>query len=149
MGLWHEFKQYFKKKRRLVAVFIDETGRIFEKETPYENNNFTIKIGSNLVGMGGTEQTYIVDAECMIYEVKSNLPKLFYYTNNPYPLKLKHTRSKEGVDSIGFKTLLDSKVITDLFSDEASDKLLWILIASITSAVFGLLVTMKVFGFLK
>lgn len=112
----------FKKKQRLIAVFFDETGSEFRREVTYENNKF--EVSEKLFGKKGS---FIVDHNFIVYDRKSRTPKSYYYTNNPNPIHIKHERNRD-VDSIGFKRLLDSKVIEELFSNDGVKFLTVILI---------------------
>jgi hypothetical protein len=134
-------KGLFRKKKKLNARFIDEVGHSFDRKVKYVNNTFSISIQ-------GVEQTYIVDMACVIYERKKKLPTSVYYVGNPNPLRFSHLRNKD-VDSISFKQILDSKVVTDLFTSglEAKVQLLIILVA-INLAV-SVITMMAALGFLK
>lgn len=114
MTLWEDLIGIFRKKRKLRAILLDEVGNVLIKNVGYENNTFTIKIS-------GSQQTYIVDMNYVTYDKKTSLPVSFYYVNNPNPIRMRHERNKD-VDSIGFKKILDSKTIQDLFSQESANK---------------------------
>jgi hypothetical protein len=116
---------FFKTKQKLKATFFDETGSVFIKEVKYENNKFDVS--EKLFGKKGT---YIVDANFIVYARKTRTPMAYYYTNNPNPIHIQHVRNKD-VDSIGFKRILDSKVIVDLFSSDGIKFLTVILILCI------------------
>jgi hypothetical protein len=111
MTFLDEFKGFFRKKTKLRAVFFDETGSEFTKNVIVENNRF--EISENLFGKKGV---YIADHNYIVYERKKRIPKSYYYVNNPNPIHIQHQRNRE-MDSIGFKRILDSKVIEELFSN--------------------------------
>ena len=110
----------FRSKRRLRAHFIDEAGLIFTRVLPYDNNTFTTKFA-------GHEHSYIVDHNYIVYSSKDRMPTSLYYVNNPHPVRLQHERNLE-TDSVGFKNILDSKTIQDLFSPEAKNVLMILMI---------------------
>ncbi len=103
-------KQIFIKKRKLTAFFIDEVGKVWPKKVSYVNNTFEYKTG-------GQKGTYIVDHKCILYLGSNNEPCSFYYTNNTQPITMSHERD-DTIDAIGFKTILDSKAISELFSSK-------------------------------
>ena len=73
----------------------------------------------------------------------------FYHTNNPQPIPMNHQRNSEGIDAIGFKSVLDSKTIKDLFSGEGVNQLtilLWVAIGMVILQLIGLA---HQFGLLK
>jgi len=127
----------FKKKNSLKAVFHDETGREYSKNVTYTNNKFDTKIN-------GESHTYIVDKNRVYHDLK-NEPLSHYYTNNPDPILLDHTRHAE-IDSTSFRNIMESKAITDLFAEEGKkilDILLILVIANIIIGLIGLGVLFK------
>lgn len=122
---------FFKSKRRLRAYFIDEAGLLIIREIKYDNNSFTTKFNGNL-------HAYIIDHNFIFYSAKDKTPCSFYYVNNPHPVHIQHERNID-VDSIGFKQILDSKTITDLFSNEGKNLLLMLTIMVGACIVLGLI----------
>lgn len=110
----------FKTKRRLKAHFLDEAGLFFTREVKYDNNMFSTKFG-------GKDHAYIVDHNFIFYDAKDRRPSSLYYVNNPNPVRLQHERNLEA-DSIGFKNIIDSKTVQDLFSPEAANKMMILII---------------------
>lgn len=139
MVLWDTLLGLFgKREQKLSVVFIDETGHEHPKKVSYKNNVFHTKIN-------GEEGSYIVDHNYIVHDGK-NRPKSYYYTNNPNPIRIQHARN-EVLDSISFKRIIDSKVVTDLFAEEGLGKLFILLIliaANCALTVFVLLVVLKV-----
>lgn len=146
MGMWEDFKGLFKRKKKLVALFIDETGRWYRKEKRYQNNTFTESSFSK------EPQEYIVDQSATGIEHKSGLPVSLYHVNNPEPIRnpdlLIHRRKQE-LDAIGFKKILDSKAIQDLFTDDRANILMILLILVGACLIFILIIGMKVFNIIK
>lgn len=132
MGLLNMLQGFFKKKQKLRAIFFDETGSQFKKDVVYENNKF--KISEKLFGKKGV---YIVDNNFVLYDRKTRIPISYYYANNPNPIHIKHERNAD-LDSIGFKKMLDSKVITELFSNDGIKFLTIILILVIILLLINL-----------
>lgn len=132
---------FFKKKRVLKASFYDEAGRVVVRKVKYQNNTFTQKFNGEL-------QTYIVDDAYINYDAKTNQPMSSYYINNPQPIRFLHERNNE-VDSIGFKKIIDSKVIKDLFSDEDSTKMLLLIILICISIAVSAFTLAKVMGWIR
>lgn len=132
MNIIDKAKEFFKKKSKIRAIIQDEVGKIHTKKCPYSNNSFTVVINAE-------KHAYVVDHNFVTYDAKNNMPTSFYYINNPQPIRMQHERNEE-VDSIGFKKLLDSKVITDLFSEEGKNMLTILMILIIVNlALTGLL----------
>jgi hypothetical protein len=132
-------KDMFKKKQKLVAIFFDETGSTYAREVVYSNNRF--EVSDKLFGHKGV---YIVDHNFIIYDRRTRKPYCYYYTNNPNPIHIHHERNKD-VDSIGFKRILDSKVITELFSTDGLKFLTVILIIVIIVGLLSLAIGYGVF----
>lgn len=128
----------FRPKYYIRAQFIDEAGQEFTVKKRYENNTFTLKVGGNV-------QTYYVDKTRMRHNPKDRYPICTYYTNNPYPLELSHKRPHESageVDAISLTSILENKVIQDLFAPEGINKMLIIMILLIVN----LFITFTVLG---
>lgn len=139
MGLFDIIKTFFRKKKKLIVFFIDETGRIIKKERRYKNNTFTEK-------SFGEPMAYIVDHNFVNYERKSSLPVAFYYVNDPRPIRLSHKRNEE-VDAIGLQKILDSKAIRDLFANEADKlQLILIILIGVNMLMTGVLIYLQVSG---
>lgn len=132
MGMIDSVKNYFKSKEKLRVFFIDEVGKLTIKNVTYVNNNFTISDG-----LLGKKRAYLVDHNYIIYDKKTGEATSFYYTNNPNPIHIQHERNKD-VDSIGFKNILDSKVIEELFSQEGVKMMTILLILVIVIIVLFL-----------
>lgn len=132
---------FFMKKSRLKAMFIDEVGLVSEKKVKYTNNTFSVK---NF----GEAQAYVVDHNFVTYDKKTKMPVSFYYVNNPNPIRIQHERNKE-VDGIGFKKILDSKVISDLFSDEAKSIMTMLLVLIGVNLLFSLVIVLILFKVIK
>jgi hypothetical protein len=138
MGIVVWVKNLFKKRNRLKAIFIDETGHIITYKVKYANNVFTKRIH-------GEEGSYIVDHNYIVYG-KNNEATSAYYTNNPNPIRLQHQRN-ENLDSLGFKRIIDSKAVADLFSAEGTNKMMMIIILigiNLLLTIFLLLIQFKV-----
>lgn len=127
MMIIDKVQEFFKKKPKIKALIVDEVGRVHEKKQKYSNNSFEVMIS-------GKKHAYVVDHNFVTYEHKSNMPMSFYYINNPQPIRMQHERN-ENMDSISFKKILDSKVITDLFSAEAASILTLLMILIIANLV--------------
>lgn len=134
-------KNFFKKKQVIKARFIDESGRETTKKIKYTNNTFTLSFF-------GEDQSYMVDHKKVIYDAKDKLPILYYYVNNPNPLTLEHMRNPE-VDAVGFKQIIESKVVKDLFSDEQANLLKIIVIVIIIHALISIVTMARVMGWIK
>lgn len=132
MGLMNAIKDFFRKKDKLRVIMIDEVGRFTIQQVTYDNNTFS------LGGMMGKQSAYIVDHNAIYYDKKSGEGLSAYYRNNPNPIQLTHERNPD-VDAVGFKNILDSKVIQDLFSQEGVKMLTVLLIIVICIAVFQLM----------
>lgn len=141
MGLWESFKSFFKKKRKLHVTFFDEIGNVYNKEIKYENNMFKIK-------EFGEKVAYIVDHNFVLYDKSNHMARAYYYVNNPQPIRIQHERNQD-LDSIGFRKILDSKVIADLFSEEGKNLMFWILIVGIINGVLTMIVLAKIFDVIK
>jgi hypothetical protein len=128
--VWYNPVTWFNNRPKLIAYFIDETGHVFRREVKYENNKFDLKYA-------GEHMTYIVDHERMLYDAKKNQGTSFYYVNNPEPIRFQHMRNKD-LDSVGFRKILESKAIIDLFSEEGMNRILILII--LTSIVLFLVV---------
>ncbi len=107
------FKTPFAKKQMLSVIFIDETGQVHQTIKPYSDNTFRIRTQKG-------EETYIIDPNCIFYDPRKHMPTSFYYTGNPLPLRLKHTKNygKDNTKTVDAKTLtkvIDDKVVSDLF----------------------------------
>jgi len=113
----------FKSKRKLIAIFIDETGTVTRKKKKYSGNIFEHSEGF------GKKGSYIVDHNFTVFENKTNMPMAFYYKGNPQPIVMRHQRNKE-TDAIGFQHILDSKAIQDLFSNKGMDAIFWCIVLS-------------------
>lgn len=132
MGFIDKITYFFKKKNKMTAVIIDEVGKEYRKKVKYSNNTF-------MISMNGEKHAYLVDHNHVVYSTKNNEPISYYFINNPQPLKMEHHRN-ELVDSKGLKNLLDSKVITDLFSEEQKNLMMILLIL----VVINMLITIVV-----
>lgn len=141
MGLLDKITGFFKKKSRLHCVFIDEIGDVHFVEVKFSNNTFTTKFF-------GEPQTYIVDHNYILYNRKSKTPIAFYYVNNPNPIGIQHERNRD-VDSIGFKKILDSKTIQDLFSEEGQKKINLVLILVIVNIAITIIILLIQFKVIK
>lgn len=136
MELIDKAKGFFQKKSKITAIIIDEVGKVHTKKVPYANNSFTLLVNSQ-------KHAYVVDHNFVTYDIKKNGPVSFYYVNNPQPIRMQHERNAD-MDSIGFKKILDSKVITDLFSEEAKNLLTILMILIIVNLVLtGLLAAVQ------
>lgn len=136
MDIIDKVKSFFKKKSKIKAIVLDEVGKIHIKKVPYSNNTFTLTFN-------GEKQAYTVDHNFVTYDAKSNMPTSFYHINNPEPIRMKHERNTE-MDSISFKKILDSKVITDLFSPEGKNLLTILMILIVVNlALTGLLAAIQ------
>jgi hypothetical protein len=141
--IWKEFTGFFKKKYALKAHFLDETGHQNGngKTVKYNNNGFSIK-------RNGKEEHYLVRHERIIYDQGTGVAHSYYYAGNPEPILFKHTRNKE-VDAIGFKQIIDSKAIEDLFKDESANLLMILLIMLVITMILVAIIGLKVFGYIK
>lgn len=115
-------KGIFKKKRKLIAIMIDETGTVTQKKKKYENSLFHDKTSFN-----AEKEAYIVDHNFMCFDAKTHLPVAFYAMHNPQPLRMKHAPNPE-VNAVGFQHILDNKAIQDLFSNQGLGTLFWVLV---------------------
>lgn len=136
-------KNIFKSKRKLIAVFIDETGTVTRKKKKYSGNLF-----EDSDGIGKPKGSYIVDHNFTVYEGKTNLPMAFYYKNNPQPIPIKHARNLEA-DAIGFQHILDSKAIQDLFSNKGMDAIFWCIVVSAAGCLLTMVVLAIQTGIIK
>lgn len=109
-----------RQRPKIKAFFIDEAGLIIDKKFKYTNNTFSTKAF-------GEPQAYIVDHNFIVYDKKTKIPVSLYYVNNPSPIRIQHERNKE-LDGIGFKKILDSKTISELFSEENKNVMLILII---------------------
>lgn len=132
---------FLQKKSRLKAIFIDEAGIVSIKKVKYTNNTFSLK-------SFGEDQAYVIDHNFVTYDSKTKNPVSFYYVNNPNPIRIQHERNKD-VDGIGFKKILDSKTISDLFSDEGKNIMTLLLILLAVNIVITLVVALVVFKVIK
>ena len=123
---------WFQKRPKIIAYFIDETGHVFKKKVKYDNNVFYIRYAGN-------KMMYIVNHERVLYDARSNKGVSYYYLNNPEPIKFQHMRNKE-LDSVGFKKIIDSKAIIDLFSEEGAKKMMIIIILLVVVIILCILI---------
>lgn len=136
MDIIDKARGFFQKKSKIKAIIIDEVGKLHTKKVAYNNNSFTLLVN-------GEKHAYVVDHNFVTYDIKGNFPTSFYYINNPQPIRMQHERNDE-LDSISFKKILDSKVITDLFSEEAKNVLMILMILIIVNLVLtGLLAAIQ------
>lgn len=129
MGAIDRVKGFFKKRSKLRAIIHDETANVYQKDVVYSNNVFMISIN-------GEKHAYVVDHNFVSYDQKTKIPISYYYISNPQPIRIQHERNQE-VDSIGFRKILESKVITDLFSDEARNTLFLLVVLIIISMLLS------------
>lgn len=115
-------KGMFRKKRKILAVFLDETGGWQIKKKKYENNTFEDK-----EGWSGKKERYVVDHTHVAYDRKTGLPVSVYHKHNPQPIPLAHQRNRD-IDSVGLNNILESKVVEELFSNKGLGTLFWIMI---------------------
>lgn len=141
MGILGKITGFFTKKAKLKAIIFDEVGKQHEKKVEYANNYFSTSIN-------GESHAYVVDHNFINYGAKNNEPIAHYYINNPQPIRLQHERNEE-MDSIGFKKILESKVITDLFTEQAKNLLTLLMILMVITLIGVAIVGMKVFGVIK
>ena len=118
MGIFEQFTSPFNKKQMMSIIFLDETGQIHATIKPYNNNQFRIPTKDG-------EETYIIDPECVYYDPKKQMPTSIYYSGNPLPLKLKHTKEygdkpEATIDANTLSKVIEDKVVGDLF--KASDE---------------------------
>lgn len=114
-----------RKPSYLTAYFIDEAGTLTQAKVEYASSIFDIKLGDTI-------QTYLIDKDHIIYNKKTKKPVCFYYTNNPHPIRLHHepVDTEVSLSSISLKNILESKVVTDLFTPEGMGKLAMLLLVS-------------------
>lgn len=142
MSLIESIMGFFRKKQKLRAYFIDEVGTVTKKVVKYKNNTFEANIQ-------GEKGAYLIDHNNIFYDRKDRMASSFYHTNNPQPLKLNHNRNEEGIDSVGFKSVLDSKTIKDLFSSEGINQLTILLYIAIAIVIMQVISLAHQFGLLK
>ena len=133
---------FFRKKSKLRVIFIDEVGNVSNKIVKYANNTFEVKIQ-------GEKQAYLVDHNFIMYDKGDRTATSFYYVNNPQPIHIQHSRNKDGIDSIGFKKILDSKTIQDLFSSEGMNIMKVIMFLAIGILLLQLIGLLVQFGVIK
>jgi hypothetical protein len=130
---------FFKKKQKLTVYMIDEVGELVIDDVTYANNTFEYTYQ-------GKTGVYFVDHNYVQYRKKDKRAWSMYYINNPAPIQIQHKRNAE-LDSIGAKQIIDSKVVVDLFSDEAKSTLTIIIIlicVILLLAIFQTLITTKI-----
>lgn len=132
MGLWQSITGFFKSRPKIKAIITDEAGKNHKRKAYYNNNYFIAKVN-------GKKHAYIIDHNEVTYDAKNNQAMSFYDVNNPVPIKRTHQRNPQ-VDSISFKTILDSKAITDLFSSQQKNLLFAILILIIINLVISIVI---------
>lgn len=110
-------------RKKIIAVFVDETNATFRAKKKYQNNTFDIKIN-------GEKHTYIIDPKKIYIDQKTKDSTSFYKTNSPEPISLEDQAKDGQYDAVSFKRILENKVVADLFNmDMAKNmKLLMILI---------------------
>lgn len=143
MGL----RELFSKKPKLHVSIIDETGRVSVVRRPIENNTVTLK-------EDGVEKTYIVNKSHVYFVGKKQIPTAFYWRNNPAPLDLGHRPADTEnpntpvPDAANLNTILESKVIEQLFKDESGRELLLLILIGANLALTFLLL-LQAMGVLK
>lgn len=139
---WHSFiTDIFFRPKKIRAIFIDETGSLIEQFHKYSNNKFETKFGEH-------EMAYIIDHNRIVYD-KKKMPTSFYHVGDPSPIDVNHKRDTE-LDAIGFKKILDSKTIVDLFSNDGNKNLMTLLIILIIgNIILSVVIMMIQFHFIK
>jgi hypothetical protein len=137
----------FSKKPKLYVSIIDETGRVSVVRRPIENNVITLKDD-------GVEKSYIVNKSYVYFVGKKQLPTAFYWRNNPAPLNLGHrpadteNPNNPVPDAENLRTILESKVIQELFKDESGREFLLLILIGANLAL-TLLLLLSAMGVLK
>lgn len=132
---------FFRRKKVIEAEFIDKTGRSLTKKVKYTNDSFT-------VNYFGKEEEYNIDYNKMIYDMKTNQPKLKYFVGDPIPLTIENSRNPD-MNASGYKAILNSKVVEDLFKEKKTDIMLIIAIMVGVSIVLSFVIIGKVFNLIK
>lgn len=141
MSFITKIKYFFTLKKKIDVTFFTLSGTAYRAKKIIKNGVFYHSIH-------GTDHAYVVDFGRVYYNQKDHTPTAYYHEGNPQPLDMSHRRNDE-VDSVGFRDILDSKIVQDLFSDEKSSSIFWILIISGIIGVMMLLVFLKQYGIIK
>jgi hypothetical protein len=141
MGLWENFKGFFKRKKKVICVFIDETGRQDRRAKKYKNNI----VEDNHYG---APMSYVIDHDKMVYERRSGLPVAYFNVNDPVQLDMRHEQNPE-MDAKGLRQVIQSKAIKDIFEDDSANLILIILILVCICLLGIIILGAHDFGFIK
>lgn len=119
MGMIEKAKNFLYRNYNLEVEVIDEVGRRTKHYVTPVNNTFRLKFEDG-------EQDYIVDHNFLILDQKKKILVGYYHKNNPQPIHMEHKRNPD-LDGRGFREIMESKVVKDLFSEEGMNILMWIL----------------------